>query len=165
MKKDKQLTEYSILSKQNILPKLPNNRLNALKEEKFLTKRIFERLSENMHYEIFKFLNRKELLELRATNLGGFQLTSNKILRSRIRNYFHKLQPYMIEKNKIYTSNLELCHRLIELLFEQTGRKVLDFDEIGCKDEWINTDILTSIMKLHPDIEGINLGKYIYIYI
>ena len=39
-------------------PKLLN-----LRRERFLTNRIFQRISENMHYEIFKYLAANELLE------------------------------------------------------------------------------------------------------
>ena len=148
--------EYSTLYEEIISP----TRLNVLKEEKFLTQRVLTRISENMHYEVFKFLNCKELLELRATNLGGFQLTSNKILRSRIGNYFLKIQPNLIEENNTYYPNYDLCHKRVELVFEQTGRKLLNFDEIQSSNkELITTKILIYIMKLHPDLEGINLGK------
>ena len=67
-------------------PKLLN-----LQRETFLTNRIFQRISENMHYIIFKYMAAKELLEIKLTNIGGYQLTSNQLLRSRIRNYFNKI--------------------------------------------------------------------------
>ena len=63
-------------------------RLNQLKVEKFLTMKTFKELSENMHYETFKYLNCKDLLGIRSTNLGGYQLTSNILLRSRIKTIF-----------------------------------------------------------------------------
>ena len=63
------------------------NRMNILPDTRFLTNRIFGRLCENLHYEIFKCLNYVELLEIRCLKLGGYELTSNITLRSRIKNY------------------------------------------------------------------------------
>ena len=56
--------------------------------KKYLTERVFGRISENMHYEVFKYLEAVDLLQIRSLNLGGFLLTSNPYLRPRIKNYF-----------------------------------------------------------------------------
>ena len=49
---------------------MKDNRLDALKEIKFLSTRIFQTLSENIHYEMFKYLDYRDLLEVRRTKLG-----------------------------------------------------------------------------------------------
>ena len=89
-------------------------RLSQLKREKFLTKRIFQKISENMHYEIFKFENSRDLIRVRAISLGGFQLTTNKLLRSRIGNYLEKLQFNM---NECIHPDIE-----IDLIFELAAK-------------------------------------------
>ena len=71
-----------------------NLRLENLKEEKYLTMRVFVGVSENMHYEIFKYLSWIDLLQIKATKLGGYQLISNKILRSRIKSYIKGIINY-----------------------------------------------------------------------
>ena len=99
------------------------DRLEELRKEKFLTIRVFHKISENMHYEIFKNLGPKELLELRTTSLGGYQLISNKIMRSRIGNYLRCLR-YAVD------DNIENNTSKINLVFEQSGKNTLDFGEI-----------------------------------
>ena len=79
---------------------MKDNRLDALKEIKFLSTRIFQTLSENIHYEMFKYLDYRDLLEVRRTKLGGFQLTSNKILRARIKNYLPELKFKFVQTEK-----------------------------------------------------------------
>ena len=103
-------------------------RLAKLKESKFLTKRVFQRISENMSYEIFKYINSQDLLEIRVLNLGGYQLISNPYLRSRIKNYL---------KDKPYTSFTDFVNNneRINLLFEQTNLQTL---KLNC----INMNIL-----------------------
>ena len=64
-----------------------SNRFTFLKKDIHLSKRVFQRISENMHYEIFKNLDCIDLLSLRGTSLGGYMLTSNNLLRTRIQNY------------------------------------------------------------------------------
>ena len=134
------------------------DRLKILKEDKFLTNRILQRLSENMHYEIFKYLNVTDILQIRATNLGGYQLMSNRILRSRIKNYFKELpldikQPF---QNDIYSSIL--------LIFEQTGDYLLTLDGATITDR-ITIEFI-KILRQFPQLLGINLCIYIHtIYI
>ena len=91
-----------------------SERLKMLKESKFLKIRILERISENMHYEIYKFLDAHELLEIRSMSLGGYELTSNKVLRSRIRNYLR------INCLKYLPNNTDIIES-ISLILEQTG--------------------------------------------
>ena len=133
---------------------IENNRLDLLKQEKFLTIRVFHKISENVHYEIFKYLNYLDLLQIRAMKLGGFQLTSNRIMRSRIKNYFPKNSP---KKINIQSVNINI----VELIFEQTGEDNLDISSIGENQvrAWL------PLLKSNLDIKGINLGNiYIYIY-
>ena len=118
-------------------------------------------MSENMHYEIFKYLDSKDLLEIRATKLGGYQLTSNKLLRSRIQNYFPKLRPLINHSNKLKQNK-----EFLELVLQQTGGNILSFDGLKMGVGVIN--LWMPILKLIPQLKGINLGSlnlYIYIYI
>ena len=97
------------------------DRLVYHKEERFLTNRIFGRISENMHYEIFKYLDSRDLLEVRITKLGGFQLTSNKLLRSRITNYLD-IKP-ILHLNADHAENI----RNLRVFFEQIGQNKIVF--------------------------------------
>ena len=108
-----------------------------------MSNRIFERVSENMHYEIFKFLNSKDLLEIRATKLGGYQLTSNLVLRSRIKNYLSKISL------KYYAATIQKN----DLIYEQTRQLSLVFDSS------IHNDGLKYIFEHNPQITEINFGK------
>ena len=137
------------------------NRLLQIKNERYLTHRIFGRISENLHYEIMKYLNCREILEIRITKLGGFQLSSNKLLRSRIKNYFPQLKP-----NINYHNNIEKYYSKLQTIFEQTGRESLNLNKMN-----INKNILKKwepLIKLNPELKEINLGNYldiVYIYI
>ena len=44
----------------------PKMMLTYLEQTKFLTKRIFPRISENMHFEIFKNVSGIDLIEMRG---------------------------------------------------------------------------------------------------
>ena len=125
------------------------NRLNDLMEMKYLSLRIFRNLCENLHYEILRYLNCKELLEMRGVNLGGFQIASNKRLRSRITNYLSRVKTPMQE----YTRN---NIHLIEVLFEQTGenRLVVERMKIGIP----RMRNLINIFKLAKEINEIDLS-------
>ena len=143
-------------SKSNIKAKNSiyiSRRLNELKESKFLTNRIFIRISENMHYEIFKHLNNLDLLQIRALSQGGLQLTSNTHLRSRIKNYFPGIRINLNMQN-----NLRDNLRYIKNIFEQTGIMNLDLREIPMKGERIID--LGKIIKQLLGLQGINLSKY-----
>ena len=139
-------------------------RLGELKEERFLSHRVFKRISENMHYEIFKFVSPIDLLGIRITNLGGYQLTSNPIMRSRITNYFTMLKCYELDINNI---DLGLGARRIRSLFECSGRQILQFRkrELGV-DGGLR---MAQLFRFLPEIIGLNFGTirslYIYIYI
>ena len=106
-----------------------------------------------MHYEIFKYCTAEELLNIRALKLGGYQLTSNILLRSRITNYFKDLKPIWPEKQKI-------TGRELKLIVEQSGNKlVLSGKFIGYKG-MIN---LATLIPYIPEVLEINLSIYIYI--
>ena len=59
-------------------------RLKQLKTVNYLSGYMIKELPENMHYEICKYLNWNELLVIRAINLTGYQIVTNKVLRKRI---------------------------------------------------------------------------------
>ena len=136
------------------------NRMNILPNTRFLTNRIFGRICENLHYEIFKYMNYAELLEIRCLKLGGYELTSNKTLRSRIKNYPHSFEytfsNFDLEKEAINA-------RKIKLIFTQIGKNKLSLVNIQNNHQKIK--YIAKIMKLIPEITELNLCKYIcYIY-
>ena len=138
-----------------------NKPLNNLQNTKFLTKRIFQRMSENMHYEIFKFINSEELLEVRAINLGGYQLTSNPILRSRIKNYFDRIPLFFYDITMKKTIDKKEYKRIILLLLQQTGNLSLVRTELNSKRikqlEEILTDSLTHVFDVNlSNLTGVN---------
>ena len=144
-------------SKSDLNQPNSNSRLFQLKQQNYLTKRIFPRISENMHYELFKYLTNHELLEIRALKLGGYQLTSNETLRSRIKNYYPAIK------------EINITNTRINLIFEQTGKRVLSFEGMRINSEQIK-DLVNQIVKSNLQIEGLNLSNlsqiyYIYIYI
>ena len=127
-------------------------RFDELKKERFLTKRVLSKMSENMHYEIFKYLNFKELLEIRYTSLGGYQLTSSEILRSRIKNYYIRDRSVKIGK-LIDTENYL---KKVKIMCEQMGKE-LDLRDMSITE---NDNIhLLEIIKNITDVLSINLGK------
>ena len=131
-------------------PKLLN-----LRRERFLTNRIFQRISENMHYEIFKYLAANELLEIKLTNIGGYQLTSNQLLRSRIGNYFNKIYFNLKESSDVKSNT-----RKIQIIIEQTGILILEFENEKLREKELT--MLSQIIKNIPELQGINLSKYCY---
>ena len=134
-------------------------RLEELLTSKFLSSRIFPRISENMHYEIFQYLNCKDLLEIRSSKLGGFQLISNRLLRSRIKNYFFsRIHPNL--KENLSTTKYD---KRMKLLFSQTDKDVVDLESSKLTFDEIKN--LLRVLELNPQIRGINLSMDIYIYI
>ena len=129
-------------------------RLNRLKLTKYQTQRIFERITENMSYEIFKYMNGENLLEIRATNLGGFQLTSNILLRSRIQNYL-QISPFTSVDNSLFRT------RKYNLIFEQTGERKLGFKSI--QDEGVIK--LAENLKYIPYLHALDLSTIYYIHL
>ena len=119
------------------------HQLEELKNNKFLTKRLVNKLSENMHYEVLKYLNSDELLQIRAIKLGG----SNKILRSRIGNYF-------VSKRINMTENVPISSRKnigrLQHYFEQTGRNILHFHKNKIGERVLKT--FGDLFKKLPDI-------------
>ena len=138
----------------------PNNnrikRFQSLETAKFLTYRIFPRVSENMHYEIFKYATPIDLLQVRIIKLGGFQLISNTILRSRIKNYMSNIKP-------IFDLNLneDLNARRIRLLFQQTGSQRLNLNNMQITYKEIVD--YSKFLMLVPKIQILNLCRLIYI--
>ena len=152
--------------------RLTNNlRLCKLKEDKFLTEKVFERMSENMHYEIFKYMNSKDLLEIRRSKLGGYQLVSNITLRSRIRNY-SIYNPDMLFNELLTVKDYP---QKVGFIYEQTGEEELHLENIysNSNSEQVEWGKLYKILKYIPQLKGIYLGKknftfisiiYIYTY-
>ena len=133
-------------------------RLKNLKREKFLSKRFFIKISENMHYEIFKYMTQKDLLNIRACKLGGYQLTSNELLRSRIKNYFRYFRP---DLDLGEDSNVDLNIKRISLINEQ-GKKKLNFEGLG-----INALGMNQFVKVLPyvsDLLEIRFGNLYFCY-
>ena len=133
-------------------------RLEQLKEQNYLTNRIFGKVSENMHYEIFKYLHPEELLEIRSMNMGGYQLTSNSILRPRIKNYFVRE----------WTAQRELSKQNIELIFQQarTSSILLDKRKLGNIELFRFSNILEVLSgRMQRIVFSILIYSYIYIYI
>ena len=133
---------------------MKRKRLELLKEMKYLTQKIFQRISENLHYELFKYSDCFSLLEIRSLNLGGFQLISNNILRQRIGNYFKNIK-FNSEITSEYT-------RKIKLIFEQTGKNHLIIDSKINGDPKIC--LLSKILLHIPELVILNMSIYIYIY-
>ena len=90
-------------------------RLESLKQDIYLSKRFFPRISENMHYEIFKYIDSRDLVEIRGARMGGYQLTSNRQIRSNIGNYLVKIRP---DFNNYPQSDSKY---LLELINEHSG--------------------------------------------
>ena len=130
-------------------------RLKELKEHKFLTKRIFQKISENMHYEIFKNMNSTDLIHIRGISLGGYQLTSNPLLRNRIKNYFKFIEPDILEINEELLDKYKQAERIL-LIFEQTGKNELKFQGIKIKDNGLIQ--LTRVFEIIPQIKELNLS-------
>ena len=128
------------------------DRLEKLREDKFLTCRMFSKLSENMHYEILKYLNSLHLLQIKSCTLGGYQVTSNNILRSRIKNYI-KVKKFNIGDMK----PTELNNLRLRIIFEQTGNSIFDLEGILLDMKGISN--LITILKLNSRIiDGIKIG-------
>ena len=128
-----------------------SSRLQSLKAQKYLTHKFFPRIGENLHYEILKYLRAEDLLSIRGTGLGGFQITSNTILRSRITNYFG--EEFHI---KLLCEGEKREYALyMKAALEQTGKVVLEIYKI--EDDQVSE--LVNILKLIPDIEGIFLNS------
>ena len=126
-----------------------------------------------MHYEIFKNLNCRELLRIRALKLGGYQLTSNKILRSRIKNYFPKIDACfsldpMTAKWKMHSKEgnagifgkaglvARTVHK-INLIFEQTGKYSLSFKRNALDSKGIAH--ISKLLKMIPQTRQITINS------
>ena len=122
-------------------------RLQSSKQNKFLTSKIFGRISENLHYEIFKYMNPVDMLTTKLLNFGGYQLASNRLFRSRLANFFTKLY---LDLKEINHTNITS----INLIFEQTGQYVLE-----CKGKLTNDNLIafTDILKQMPQLIGLIL--------
>ena len=128
-----------------------SKRLEKLKTTDFLTQRVVGRMSEAMHYEIFKYLGPRDLMDVRGTKLGGYELVSNKHLRSNIKNYF----PFLYIR--IYKEiELDEADRKIKLIIEQTEKEVLNFEG---KELKLNIYPFLRVLKYNPHIREFNLSK------
>ena len=153
-------------------------RLSLLKEDRFLTHRILVRISENMHYEIFKYLNFQDLLEIRGLGLGGFQLTNNNILNSRIGRSIVELHPSL----SLNPYDIKDNQNIFEFIFELTEnqRLALNFSiyiyiYIAYSNmHWLlildnfGGSVVTALVdniQLLSNLYKLDLGKYSYIYI
>ena len=125
-------------------------RLKQLSVTKFLSEKLFKRLSENMHYETLKYLNCKDLLEVRGVKLGGYQLTSNKLLRSRIKNYF-TLDYIPIENN--HKHNIKIMQLICQQAQAEAINVILKYPQMTCKSA---IKFFTDF-NLYPEITGIQL--------
>ena len=92
----------------------------------------------------------------RGTKLGGYQLISNKILRSRIQNYYIRdpdLQFSDLYKTRFYT-------RKIGLMLEQMGEK----NELNLKNmnihKYEECIRLMNILKYLPGLKILNICNY-----
>ena len=104
-----------------------------------------------MHYEIFKFMNSSDLLQIRASKLGGYQLTSNTKLRSRIKNYIREF----IVSPTLLTS--QRCLESIQVIFEQIGKNKLTFEGMRMEDKGLI--YLSKILRQINTITEINLSN------
>ena len=69
-------------------------------------------------------MNSVDLITIRGLGLGGLQLTSNELLRSRIKNYLKGI------KFHIETNNPAVIANYIKLSFQQTKKQKLIFDSV-----------------------------------
>ena len=137
------------ISKKNMRGK-EERRLDELRETKFLTHRVFMRISENMSYEIFKFVDSIDLLQIRCISLGGYQLISNPILRARIKNYLK-------DKPIAYVNDLLIHINKTMLLFEQKGERVLSFRSLY---NFQIKELSENLQFIH--LQTLNLSKFTY---
>ena len=139
----------------------PCSSLRKIKEQNFMIFTLFQRIPEYLQFEIFKYLDKYELLEIRAVNLGGYELASKPSLRSKIMNYFPKIRWIFSTE---YADNI--CAQQINLIFEQIGKKELDLEGRSIE----NKDLfkISTMFILIPQTVELNISKffyYIYIYI
>ena len=128
------------------------SRLDEIRESKYLDNRIFIRISENMSYEIFKYMSSTDLLEIRASKLGGYQLTSNMTLRARIKNY---MKVHITPLAKILL-NVNINKRIFQQIGEIATPPFFNFIK------GTETQILTQNFKFIPFLHTLNLGKEIF---
>ena len=130
-----------------------SKRLEELSESKYLSRRIFQRVSENMHYEIFKFLTPIQLLDVALLNSGGFQLISNRILRARIKIYFTILKPIIPE----HSTEEKNIYR-IKQIFSHNGKFSLIIDKDKVKNEQLHK-LFCNFDRL-SELREINCGNF-----
>ena len=137
---------------------MEKNRLEYLRNNELLLHKTFSRISLTMHYDIFRFLNSPELLDIRNLNLGGYQLISNNNHRSKILNYFTKIIP-QINETMSGLVDTEKENRKINLLFTQTGNNLIDLSRKIIKENGRRN--LMKLLQFNPQITGLKLSKYI----
>ena len=64
-----------------------SQRLRQLQNSKHCTRSIFIQFNMNLHFEILKYLNWREIIAIRGINIASFQYSSNYNFRNKIGNY------------------------------------------------------------------------------
>ena len=123
-----------------------SRRLEVLEGVKYLDNRIFKRISENMSYEIFKYINSGDLLEIRSLTLGGYQITSSTLLRGRIKNYL-KFKPF------VNIPRLLANERKLNITIQQGGEK----NFLKCI-RFAGVKLLAENLRFTPNLRNLHLG-------
>ena len=107
-----------------------------------------------MHYEIFKYLNWKDLLQIRELKLGGYQLTANKLLRSRIKNHLTRITPTIA-----YTAHND-CRNFwwLKLIIEQSERNYISLHGIYISNQ---KEFLDEVFRMISDVRNLSLSMNI----
>ena len=127
--------------------------LSELQESKFQTRKLFWKISENMHYEILKYLNSTELIVIRGASLGGYQIVSNPILRARIKNYYSRNKAIRFRE----LVKVKECEKKMQIMLLQTGKLELNLEKMQISDQ--DCTELAKILEYIPQLKGINLSK------
>ena len=133
-----------------------SNRLEGLIGKKYLTERLFSKISENMHFEILKYLDWKDLLVLREVKSGGFQIISNRKLRKPIGNFMNIILSPNLEYKR-----LAIETRRISLLFVQINMRILKFDDFNVNRDQL--DYLCQLCMNLNEIDEFQISNYLYI--
>ena len=113
-------------------------------------------MSENMHYEILRCLNWKDLIDVRLINLGGFQMVTNQVLRNKLKNYMNKC-PLLINTQDNEYSNIQK----IRLLFQQMGKNLLRLvGDNAEKQQFRNIIRLCNNQNTYKKIKELEIGTF-----
>ena len=142
-----------------------SDRLKMIKEDKYLSYKLFSILSENLHFEIYQFLYFNEIIKFRLINLGGFVLASNQHIRSRLLSC-----PIYINRRgigRIIESDIEEREKeeAIKIILELNSSDQIDLSvRKGNKHKCIGAigaRYISKHMKLCQKLTILNLCKYI----